>query len=111
MRVLTVFLAGLMAIAVAGAATPEQAEALFAKREWREAAAAYQALVEREPANRQASFRLARALAAAGETARAIEALQSWIGAGGNSYAAAMAVAEFEPLRSDPRFLAVHEPL
>lgn len=111
MGVLTIIFAGLMAIAGAGAATPGQAEALFARREWREAAAVYQALVDREPANRQAWFRLARALAAAGEAGRALEALQSWIGTGGGSYAAAMTVAELEPLRNDPRFLALLEPL
>lgn len=102
---------GLTLAAAAGAATTEEAARLFDAKQWRAAASAYGAIVEREPGNALAWFRLARAQAAAGDPEASLGALQSWVAAGGRAYAAAMTVPELEPLRGDPRFQALIAPL
>ncbi len=108
---LTCFFAGLLVSAGALAATPEQAAELFSAKNWPEAAVAYRDIVEREPANAFAWFRLARAQAAAGDTAAALDALRAWIATGNGSYQAAMAVPELQSLHGDPQFTALVDPL
>jgi hypothetical protein len=95
---------------LANAASPDEAAKLFDARQWGEAAAAYQTIVDREPANALAQIRLARARAANGEEAAALAALKAWLASGNGSFQVAMALPEFEPLRADPRFTAIVEP-
>lgn len=104
-------LAGLIIAMNASAATLEQAADLFSAGKWTEAAAAYQEIVDREPANALALVRLARSRAAAGDATRAIEALQAWFATGNGSYQVAMTLPEFRSLQADPRFVAMMEPL
>jgi hypothetical protein len=102
---------GLLIASGASATTPEEAAKLFAAQQWEAAAAAYQVIVDKDPVNVPAWFWLARALAAKGDSAGALAALKSWIGAGGGNYQAAMTVPELQSLRADPRFTAMVEPL
>jgi hypothetical protein len=102
---------GLMLAAAVYAATPEEAARLFDAKHWQAAVSAYRAIVEREPGNAFAWFRLARAEAAAGDPEAALAALQSWVAAGGGAYAAAMTAPELESLRRDVRFQALIAPL
>jgi len=111
MRSLPLVLCGLLIASNTSAATLEEATRLFTARQWQAAAAAYREIVEKEPANALAWFRLARALAASGDTAGALAALKSWIGAGGGNYQAAMTVPELQSLRADPSFTALVAPL
>lgn len=111
MRRLTVVLCGVLMAGHAMAATLEEAAQLFAAGQWEPAAAAYQEILDREPANAFAWFRLARARAANEEAPKALEALKAWIATGNTSYQAAMTVPELESLRADPRFVALVEPL
>ncbi len=98
------------ACAQAEGATPEEAARLFDARQWGEAASAYESIVEREPGNALAIVRLARARAANGEDAAALDALKAWFATGSASFQVAMTLPEFESLRSDPRFAAIVEP-
>ncbi len=98
------------ACAQAEARRPRRRRRLFDARQWGEAAAAYQSIVEREPGNALAIVRLARARAANGEDAAALDALKAWFATGSGSFQAAMTLPEFESLRSDPRFTAIVEP-
>jgi tetratricopeptide (TPR) repeat protein len=95
----------------ASAATPEEAASLFEAKKWQDAAAAYQELVSADPANANAWLRLAQARAAAGETGRALEALQSGAATGQLVYQAVMAAPELTALHGDARFRALIEPL
>jgi len=101
----------MLVMAGAWAATPEAAADLFTAKRWALAAAAYQDIVDREPANSLALIRLARSRAANGEPAEALAALKAWFATGSGAYQVAMSVPEFETLRSDPRFIALVEPL
>lgn len=102
---------GLAVVAgLAHAATPDEAAELFDARQWGEAAAAYQSIVDREPANALALIRLARARAANGEEDAALAALKTWLASGNGSFQVVMALPEFESLRADPRFTAIVEP-
>lgn len=105
------FACGMLLFASAFASTLEDAARLFAAQDWAAAAAAYQGIVDRDPANGFAWFRLARAQAARGEAGAALAALQAWIGTGGGNYPAAMTVPELLALRADPRFTALVGPL
>ncbi|MGH8130399.1 MAG: tetratricopeptide repeat protein [Steroidobacteraceae bacterium] len=111
MRRLLLVLCGALFSVSGWAATLEEAAELFTARKWAEAAAAYQEIVNREPANALALIRLARSRAASGEPEKALTALQAWIATGNSSYLAVMAMPEFESLRTDPRFVAMVEPL
>jgi hypothetical protein len=93
------------------ASTMEEADALLKAQKFAEAAAAYAEVTAREPGNAAAWFRQARASAAAGDAAEALEALRAWIATGNGSYSAAMAVPELESLRGDPAFLSLIGPL
>jgi len=104
-------LGGLIVAMNASAATLEEAADLFSAGKWTEAAAAYQEIVDREPANALALVRLARSRAAGGDATRAIEALKAWFATGNGSYQVAMALPEFRSLQTDPRFVAMMEPL
>lgn len=104
-------LGGFIIAMCASAATPEEAAQLFSAGKWSEAAAAYQEIVDREPANALALIRLARSRAAAGEAGKAIDALEAWIATGSGSYPVAMSLPELRSLHSDPRFVALLEPL
>jgi hypothetical protein len=95
----------------AGAATPEEAAKLFAAKQWKEAAAAYQELATANPANAGAWLRLARANAAAGDTERALEALKSGAATGQLTYQSVMIAPELAALHGDARFAALVEPL
>jgi hypothetical protein len=99
-----------VAAGLAHSATPDEAAQLFEGRQWGEAAAAYQSIVDREPANALALVRLARARAANGEVAAALAALKAWLATGNGSFQAAMSLPEFESLRVDPRFAEIVEP-
>ena len=59
--VLSLFLGGAVCLASAEPVTAEQANALYQKQQWAEAAAAYQALVRRTPEDGQAWYRLGTA--------------------------------------------------
>ena len=96
--------------ALAQGATSDEAAKLFEAHRWGEAAAAYQSIVDREPANAPALIRLARSRAANGEDAAALDALKTWLANGSGSFQVAMALPEFEALRADPRFAAIVEP-
>lgn len=111
MRGTALILCGLMWAGSSAAATMEEAASLFDAGKWAEAAAAYQEVVDREPANRLAIIRLARSRASNGEPDAALAALKAWFATGGGSYQAVMTLPEFETLRSDPRFVAMMEPL
>jgi len=111
MRIIPIVICGLLIAAGASAATLEEAAKLFNARQWPAAAVAYQGIVDQEPANAFAWFQLARALAANGDTDRALAALKSWIGVGGGTYQAAMTVLELHSLSADPRFKALVDPL
>jgi len=111
MRIPAWLAAGLLFATGAGAAGIEQAHELFNAKRWVEAAAAYQDVVDREPANALALIRLARSRAAGGQTERALDALRAWIASGNGSYSAAMSLPEFESLRADERFVAMVQPL
>jgi len=102
---------GLLFAAQAMSATLDEAHELFNAKKWAQAAAAYQDIVDREPANALAIIRLARSRAANGESAQAIEALRAWFATGGGSYQVAMSLPELQPLHADPRFTALMEPL
>ena len=104
-------LGGLIVAAHASAATLEEAADRFSAGKWTEAAAAYQDIVDREPANVLALIRLARSRAAAGDAAKALAALQAWLATGNGSYQAAMSLPEFQSLHADARFVAMMEPL
>ncbi len=106
---LAVLLSTLATAAVA--ATPEEAAKLFAEKKWQEAASAYQELAAANPANVTAWLRLARARAAAGDSAGALEALKSGAGTGQLSYQSVMASPELTALHGDARFTALIEPL
>lgn len=111
MRIYLLLAAGLLFAAGAHAATIEQAHELFGAKRWTEAAAAYQDVVDREPANALALIRLARSHAAGGQADRALDALKAWIATGNGAYQAAMSLPEFRSLRADQRFVAMVEPL
>ena len=111
MRVAPWMLCGIVLAASAAAATMEEAARYFDAGKWPEAAAAYQEIVVREPANQLAIIRLARSRAANGQDQEALAALEAWIATGGGSYRVAMSLPEFETLRADPRFVAMVEPL
>src|SRR5688572_7938560 len=96
--------------ALAQGATSDEAAKLFEAQRWGEAAAAYQSIVDREPANAPALIRLARSRAANGEDAAALDALKTWLASGSGSFQVAMALPEFEALRAGPRFAAIVEP-
>lgn len=100
-----------MFAAGANAATIEEAHELFNAKKWAEAAAAYQDVADREPANALALIRLARARAESGDATRAIDALKAWFATGNGSYQVAMSLPEFQSLHADPRFTAMMEPL
>jgi hypothetical protein len=104
-------LCGFIIAMQSSAATLEEAAELFSAGKWTEAAAAYLEIADREPANALALIRLARSRAAAGEAGKAIEALQAWVATGSGSYPVAMALPELKSLHSDPRFVALVEPL
>jgi hypothetical protein len=106
---LAVLLSGFVAASVA--ATPEEAAKLFAGKQWKEAAVAYQELAAANPANVNAWLRLAQARAAAGETDGALEALKSGAATGQLMYQSVMASPELIALHGDPRFTALIEPL
>ncbi len=110
MRLWNAVACGVLAAGFANAATMEEAQQLFSDKKWVEAAAAYQDIAEREPANALAQIRLARSRAASGDSTGALAALQAWFATGSGSYQTAMALAEFEALRIDPRFIAMVEP-
>ena len=95
----------------AAAVTPEEAARLFQAQQWQEAAAAYQELVQANPANAGAWLRLARAHAATGATDLALAALESGAKTGSLSYQSVMAAPELQSLHADPRFTALVEPL
>jgi len=97
--------------AAASAATPEEAAKLFEARRWKEAAAAYQELVAKSPANSGAWLRLASAQAAGGEVEAAFTTLKSWAASGSLIYQAAMSAPELKSLQADPRFAAIVDPL
>lgn len=111
MRQSILILAGSFLCAVAGAATMEEAQQLFTDRKWSEAAAAYQEIAEREPANALAQIRLARSRGASGDATGTLAALQAWFATGGGSYQTAMTLPELQFLHEDPRFVAMMEPL
>ncbi len=102
---------GLLLAAAASATNLDEAAELFAARNWVGAARAYQQIVDWEPANGFALFRLARTQAATGDADSALQTLKAWIGAGGGSYQAAITVPELQALHSDDRFLALVNPL
>jgi hypothetical protein len=110
MRKVTAWMCLAVSSAQALGATPEEAARLFEARQWAEAAAAYESIVDREPGNGLALIRLARSRAANGEDVAALEALNAWFATGSASFQAAMTVPEFESLRADPRFVAIVEP-
>lgn len=105
------FLVGALVAANAFAASIEEAAESFDAGKWAEAAAAYQAVVDRDPTNAVALGRLARSYAAIGDEAKALAALKDWIATGNASYPAAMGVPEFAALRGDSRFVELVEPL
>lgn len=111
MRIAPWFLCLAFAAANASAVTLEEAARHFDARDWVAAAAAYQEIVDREPANQLALIRLARSRAAAGQSTEALAALKSWFATGGGSYQVAMTLPEFAALRSDARFVALVEPM
>jgi hypothetical protein len=111
MRTLILLLCGVLLAGQAASSTIEEAHALFDAKQWAQAAAAYQSIVDREPGNALAIIRLARSRAANGESAPAIEALRAWFATGGGSYQVAMSLPELQPLHADPRFTALMEPL
>jgi hypothetical protein len=92
------------------AATMEDAARDFDAKRWAQAAAAYEEIAAREPANALALIRLARARAANGQVPEALAALEAWFATGSGAYQVAMRVPEFESLREDPRFTAIVEP-
>jgi len=96
--------------AEASAATMEDAARDFEAKRWAEAAAAYEEIATREPANALALIRLARARAANGQAPEALAALEAWFATGSGAYQVAMGLPEFESLRGDPRFAAIVEP-
>lgn len=106
---LAVLLSGWVAASVA--ATPEEAAKLFAEKQWKEAAVAYQELTAANPANVNAWLRLARARAADGETDGALEALKSGAATGQLMYQSVMSSPELVALHGDARFAALIEPL
>jgi len=93
------------------AASPEEAAAAFDARRWAEAAEAYAAMVRESPINAGAWLRLASAQAAGGDTEAAFKSLKDWAATGTLIYQAVHAAPELEPLRADPRFAALVEPL
>ncbi len=99
-----------LAWGTAQAATMDEAARLFEAKRWTEAAAAYQEIAAREPANGLALVRLARARAAGGDAAGALTALEAWFESGAGAYQVAMSLPELRTLHADPRFLAVVEP-
>ncbi len=111
MRGATWILCGLLMTANAAAATMEEAARLFDAKKWTEAAAAYAEIATREPGNSLALIRLARSRALSGDSTGSLAALKDWFATGNGSYQVAMTLPEFEPLRSDPRFIAMMEPL
>ena len=111
MRASILLLSGLFLAMAAIAATMEEAQQLFTDKKWAEAAAAYQEIAEREPANALAQIRLARSRAAGGDGTGALSALQAWFATGGGSYQTAMTLPELQSLHDDPRFIAMMEPL
>ncbi len=111
MREPVLLLCGTLLCAAAVAATMEDAEKLFTAQKWPEAAAAYQVIAEREPANALAQIRLARSRAASGDATGALSALQAWFATGSGSYQSAMTLTELQSLHDDPRFIAMMEPL
>lgn len=100
----------ILACAEAAAVTMEDAARDFDAKRWAQAAAAYQEIAAREPANALALIRLARARAANGQAPEALAALEAWFATGSGAYQVAMRVPEFESLRKDPRFAAIVEP-
>lgn len=104
-------LLAVLAGGAASASTMEEADALFKAKKFTEAAAAYAEIAAREPTNALALLRQARASAAAGDDSKALQAIRAWVATGNASYSTAMAVPEFESLRSDPQFLSLVEPL
>lgn len=110
MRISPLLVCLALACAEAAAMSLEDAAERFEAKDWPAAAAAYQEIVDRDPANQLALIRLARSRAANGEAASAIEALSGWFATGGGSYQVAMNLPEFAGLRSDPRFIALVEP-
>lgn len=110
MRASIVLLCGILLTTAAGAATMEEAQQLFTDERWQEAAAAYQDITEREPANALAQIRLARSRAAGGNAAGALDALQAWFATGSGSYQTAMTLPELQSLHDDPRFIAIVAP-
>ena len=100
-----------LAFACAGAwaATMEDAARMFEAKRWAEAAAAYQEIAEREPANSLALIRLARSRAANGQPTEALTALDAWFATGSGAYQVAMSLPEFGTLRDDPRFVSIVE--
>ncbi len=111
MRRLPYILCGLIVAASASGATLEDAAELFNAGKWAQAAAAYQEVVDREPANALALIRLARSHAANGDATKALAALQAWIATGNGSYQVAMRVPELQALHANPQFLGMVEPL
>ena len=93
----------------AAAATMDEAARDFEAKRWAQAAAAYEEIVAREPANALALIRLARSRAANGQAAEALAALEAWFATGAGAYQVAMSVPEFESLRDDPRFTTIVE--
>ncbi len=91
------------------AATMEDAARDFDAKRWAAAAAAYEEIAAREPANALALIRLARARAANGQAVEALAALEAWFATGSGAYQVAMRLPEFESLRGDPRFTAIVE--
>jgi hypothetical protein len=85
----------------------EDAARDFEAKRWAEAAAAYEEITAREPANARALIRLARARAANGQAAEALVALEAWFATGEGTYQVAMRAPEFESLRGDPRFTTI----
>lgn len=111
MRETISFVCGLLLAAAAAATTMEEAQQLFTDGKWAEAAAAYQAIAAREPANALVQIRLARSRAASADAAGALSALQAWFATGSGSYQTAMTLPELQSLHADPRFVAMMETL
>lgn len=85
----------------------QQADLAFARHDWTEAAARYQAAVSAVPDDARALYGLACARARLGEVDAALAALDGAVGAGFGNAERLRADADLDALRSDPRFAAL----